>query len=97
MPENKKTDENTIFVGNKPSMNYVLAVVNQFSQGSKEVVIKARGRAITRAVDTAEIVRNRFVKDAKLKDILIGTETIKTEEGGSSNVSTIEIYLSKKA
>jgi len=97
LPEKKKTDENTIFVGNKPSMNYVLAVVNQFSQGSKEVVIKARGRAITRAVDTAEIVRNRFVKDAKLKDILIGTETIKTEEGGSSNVSTIEIYLSKKA
>jgi DNA-binding protein len=77
-------------------MNYVLAVVNQFSQGSKEVVIKARGRAITRAVDTAEIVRNRFIKDAEVKDILIGTEAVTTMEGGSSNVSTIEIYLKKK-
>ena len=78
-------------------MNYVLAVVNQFSQGSKEVVIKARGRAITRAVDAAEIVRNRFIKDAKVKDIQIGTEAIKTEEGGTSNVSTMEIILTKKA
>ena len=97
LPEKKKTNENTILVGNKPSMNYVLAVVNQFSQGSKEVVIKARGRAITRAVDTAEIVKNRFIKDAKIKDIQIGTEAIKTEEGSTSNVSTMEIILSKKA
>ena len=96
MPAKKKDNENTILVGSKPSMNYVLAVVNQFSQGSKEVVIKARGRAITRAVDTAEIVRNRFIKDAEVKDILIGTEAVTTMEGGSSNVSTIEIYLKKK-
>ena len=97
MAKANKTNENTILVGNKPSMNYVLAVVNQFSQGSKEVVIKARGRAITRAVDTAEIVRNRFVKEAQIKDIKIGTEALKTEEGTTSNVSTIEIYLKKKA
>jgi DNA-binding protein len=77
-------------------MNYVLAVVNQFSQGSKEVVLKARGRAITRAVDTAEIVRNRFVQDAEVKKILIGTEAVTNMEGSSSNVSTIEIYLKKK-
>ena len=96
MPAKKKNNENVILVGSKPSMNYVLAVVNQFSQGSKEVVIKARGRAITRAVDTAEIVRNRFIKDAEVKDILIGTEAVTTMEGGSSNVSTIEIYLKKK-
>ena len=96
MPGKKKDNENAILVGSKPSMNYVLAVVNQFSQGSKEVVIKARGRAITRAVDTAEIVRNRFIKDAEVKDILIGTEAVTNMEGSSSNVSTIEIYLKKK-
>ncbi|HEC72431.1 MAG TPA: DNA-binding protein Alba, partial [Thermoplasmatales archaeon] len=67
----------------------------QFNGGSKEVVIKARGRAISRAVDTAEIVRNRFVTDAKVKDIKIGTESITNEEGRTSNVSTIEIVLSK--
>jgi DNA-binding protein len=96
LPAKKKDNENAILVGSKPSMNYVLAIVNQFSQGSKEVVIKARGRAITRAVDAAEIVRNRFIKDAEVKDILIGTEAVTTMEGGSSNVSTIEIYLKKK-
>jgi len=86
-------DENTIFVGNKPPMSYVLAVVTQFNGGSDEVLIKARGRAISRAVDTAEIVRNRFVQTAKIKDINIGTESITNEEGRNSNVSSIEIAL----
>jgi len=85
-----------IYVGNKPPMSYVLAVVTQFNGGSDEVVIKARGRAISRAVDTAEIVRNRFVQEAKVKDIIIGTESITNEEGRNSNVSSIEISLSTK-
>jgi len=92
-----KTDENTIYVGSKPPMSYVLAVVTQFSSGSDEVVIKARGRAISRAVDTAEITRNRFVVDAEIKDIKIGTESITNEEEGrTSNVSSIEICLINK-
>jgi DNA-binding protein len=90
----KKTDENTIFVGRKPTMSYVLAVVTQFNNNSSnEVVIKARGGAISTAVDTAEIVRNRFMKDIKVKEIIIGTEPVKNLEGRSSNVSSIEIYL----
>jgi archaea-specific DNA-binding protein len=89
-------EENTIYVGNKPPMSYVLAVVTQFNGGSDEVVIKARGRAISRAVDTAEITRNRFVTDAKIKDIIIGTESVTNEEGRTSNVSSIEISLTTK-
>ncbi len=96
MPKEKTKDDNTIFVGNKPSMSYVLAVVTMFNQGTNEVIIKARGRAIGRAVDTAEIVRNRFVTDAKIKDIKIGTEELPREEGGTSNVSSIEIILTTK-
>ena len=96
-PVKEKRDENTIFVGNKPPMSYVLAVVTQFNtNNSDEVVIKARGRAISRAVDTAEIVRNKFVTDAVVKDININTESMTNEEGRTSNVSSIEIYLSKK-
>ena len=91
----ERRDENVIYVGNKPPMSYVLAVVTQFS-ASTEVVIKARGRAISRAVDAAEITRNRFVTDAEIKDIKIGTESITNEEGRTSNVSSIEIYLTKK-
>ncbi|MEE8564949.1 MAG: DNA-binding protein Alba [Candidatus Thermoplasmatota archaeon] len=88
----KRSDENTIFVGNKPPMSYVLAVVTQFNGGSDIVQIKARGRA----VDTAEIVRNRFVTDATVKDIKISTENMTNEEGRTSNVSSIEITLSTK-
>jgi archaea-specific DNA-binding protein len=93
MSEDK--DEDVIYVGNKPAMSYVLAVVTQF-KNSDDVVIKARGRAISRAVDTAEIVRNRFVTEAKLKEIKIDTESVTNEEGKEMNVSSIEIYLSAK-
>ena len=89
-------EENIIYVGNKPPMSYVLAVVTQFNGGSDEVIIKARGRAISRAVDAAEITRNRFVTNAKIKEIKIGTESITNEEGRNSNVSSIEISLSIK-
>ena len=93
----KRKDENTVYVGNKPPMSYVLAVVTQFNtSGSDKVIIKARGRAISRAVDTAEIVRNRFVTDAKVKDIIISTESVTNEEGRTSNVSSIEIILTIK-
>lgn len=93
----RRTDENVIYVGHKPPMSYVLAVVTQFNtSGSDEVVIKARGRSISTAVDTAEIVRNRFITDAIIKEIKIGTESVTNEEGRTSNVSSIEISLTKK-
>ena len=94
----ERNDENIMYVGSKPAMSYVLAVVTQFkSSGIDEVVIKARGRAISRAVDAVEIVRNRFVTDAKVKEIKIGTEIITNEEEErTSKVSSIEIYLTKK-
>ncbi len=97
MAEERRTDENVIYVGSKPPMSYVLAVVTQFNSGSDEVIIKARGRSISTAVDAAEIVRNRFVMDTKVKEIKISTESITNEEEGrTSNVSSIEIYLVKK-
>lgn len=86
---------NTVYIGKKPLMNYVLAVVMQFNTGSGEVVIRARGRSISSAVDVAEIVRNRFVPDSKVKDIKISTEKMTGEEGRTVNVSAIEIYLTK--
>jgi DNA-binding protein len=89
-----KADDNNIYIGSKPPMSYVLAVLTQFnSNGKNGVILKARGRAISTAVDTAEIVRNRFMKNAKLKDIKISTESVTNEEGRNSNVSSIEICL----
>ena len=88
-------EENVVYIGKKPTMNYVLAVVTQFNSGSMEVVIRARGRSISRAVDVAEIVKNRFVPESKVKDIQIMTEKLTGEEGRTANVSAIEIFLVK--
>ena len=87
--------DNTVFVGNKPVMNYVLAVVTQFNNGAQEVAIKARGKAISRAVDTAEIALNRFLQDVNKKEIFTSTEVIDTESG-KTNVSSIEIVLTNQ-
>ena len=89
-----KTQENVVLIGQKPVMNYVTAALVQFNGGSSEVILKARGKAITRAVDTAEILRNRFLKDVKVKKVEIGSETI-TIDNQTKNVSTVEIVLSK--
>ncbi len=95
MAEEQKAADNVVFVGSKPSMAYVLGVVTQFSDGNQEVHVKARGRAISRAVDVAEIVRRRFAQDAKIKSIDIGTEERELQNGQKINVSTISITLSK--
>lgn len=79
-------------------MNYVLAIVTGLSASdTKEVIIKARGRAITTAVDVAEIVRNRFLKDLKVSKISIGTEEMPPKQGQNRSrmVSTMEITLTK--
>jgi DNA-binding protein len=88
-----------VFIGSKPPMDYVLAVMTRLSAGNaKEVVLKARGQAITTAVDVAEITRNRFLKDLKVSKVAIGTEEMPPREGENRTrmVSTIEITLTKE-
>ena len=87
-------EENTIFIGNKPVMNYVLAVVTQFNDNDS-VILRARGKAISRAVDPAEIVRNSFVQDAEVADIQISTEEVENYNNEKTNVSIIQIKLEK--
>ncbi|MCS7119303.1 MAG: DNA-binding protein Alba [Archaeoglobaceae archaeon] len=84
-----------ILVGKKPVMNYVLATLTQLNEGTNEVTVKARGKAIGRAIDVVEIVRNRFIKGLKIKDIRIDTEELESQDGKKINVSTIEIRISK--
>ena len=86
---------NTVLIGKKPAMNYVLACLTLFQNGVNEVHIKARGRAISTAVDVAEITRKRFATEAKVKEIKIDTEQLKNAETNTmSNVSSIEVILS---
>lgn len=91
----RRAGDNVVLIGRKPVMNYVVACLTFFNAGAKEVCVKARGRSISRAVDTVELLRRAFIKGLGLKQIKIGTEEITREEGRKSNVSTIEITVAK--
>jgi len=92
------TPSNVVLVGKKPVMNYVLAALTLLNQGVSEIIIKARGRAISKAVDTVEIVRNRFLPDKiEVREIRIGSQVVTSQDGRQSRVSTIEIAIRKKA
>ncbi|MBI5803545.1 DNA-binding protein Alba [Candidatus Pacearchaeota archaeon] len=96
--ENSK-DDNVVFIGMKPFMNYVTSVVMQFTTRNRsEVVIKARGKHINRAVDVVEIIRKKFLRDReiRIKNISIDSEEMENKEGRMTNVSTIEITIVKK-
>ena len=97
----KKMAENrdVIFIGNKPPMAYVLAIITSLSaSNAKEITLKARGQAITTAVDAAEIARRRFMKDLQISKVSIGTEEMPPREGENRSrmVSTMEITLKKE-
>ncbi len=91
-----RRDESVVFVGSKPLMSYITACVTQLNRNPEELVIKARGRAISRAVDVAEVLRNRFMPDLIVRQIDISTEQVKTAEGNVANVSAMEITLARK-
>jgi DNA-binding protein len=91
------SDSNSVLIGKKPVMNYVLACITLFHGGAKEVNVKARGKAICRAIDVVEVVRRRFLPDMKVKRIGIGTDQLSPQETSDelTNVSTIEITLGR--
>jgi len=96
-PARREREPNVVFIGQKPVMNYVTACLTVLNTGEKEVILKARGNAITGAVDTVEVLRRGFVKDLVVKDIKLGTEEMTREGDRKSNVSTIEITVTRKA
>ncbi len=90
--------ENTILIGGKPLMNYIRSITYQFEkENAPEVIIKSRGKFISKAVDVAEVAKKKFLvdKNLKIKDIKIDSEEFETKEGKKITVSTIEITLSK--
>ncbi|MCX6706766.1 MAG: DNA-binding protein Alba [Candidatus Woesearchaeota archaeon] len=92
------SDDNSIFIGNKPFMNYVTGVVMQFTtKNAGSVIVKARGKFISRAVDVSEVAAKRFLQGAvDVKDIKVDSEEFQNNEGKQIRVSTIEITLGRK-
>ena len=89
-------EPNTVFIGKKPTMSYVLACLTVMQNGGAGVNVKARGKAISKAVDVAQIITKRFATDVSVKKIAINTEQVKSlETGAMNNVSSIEIHLEK--
>ncbi|MDQ1279768.1 MAG: archaea-specific DNA-binding protein [Thermoproteota archaeon] len=87
-------EQNIVYIGKKPVMSYVLAVITHFNTpGAKNVILKARGMSITTAVDVAEITRRRFMDKLQVDNIVIGTEEMKQEDGSPRGVSFMEITL----
>ncbi len=93
--EQKDNVDNVVFVGKKYTKEYMWAVVTQFHQGAKEVVVKARGKLISKAVDVSEGVKNKFMPDVKTTDVIITTEQLPSEDCTKYNVSAIEIGLKR--
>ena len=85
-------DDNKVFIGRKKTMNYVMAAMMNLD-AKKTCVLLARGRSISRAVDVAEILINKFVKGATYGEIKITTEELENEDGSKSNVSSMEIEI----
>ena len=88
------SEENVVYIGRKPVMNYCLAVITSL-RNHNQVTLKARGRAVSTAVDVAEVTRTRFMKDLSVEKIEIGTEELESFEGKMRNVSTMTIILKK--
>jgi|SRR3989344_2242664 len=94
--ENKA--DNVVFIGGKPFMNYITGVVMQFTtQNASEVIIKSRGKFMSRAIDVAEVSTKRFLEgQTEVKDIKINSEEFKNQEGRNVRVSTLEITIKRK-
>ncbi len=92
----KTTNDNEIFVGKKTVMYYVMAIVARFDTGTNEVVVRARGNAISHAVDAVEVTRNRYMPDVQVADIEIGTDRMQGKHGNMVNVSWIKLSLKRR-
>ncbi len=89
----KDENESVVRIGNKPVLSYALAVITEFNKGNNEVLLKARGRAISRAVDVAEIIRNKFIPNVRIEEIKTGLEKVERENGEKIDISSMEIRL----
>jgi archaea-specific DNA-binding protein len=91
--EDEEIAPNIVRIGKKPTMNYVVACVTLFNTGVPEVMVRARGQSINKAVETVEMLRRAFFKNVKIHTVDIGTEEVQRDDGSMASLSTIEITL----
>ncbi len=86
-------EPNMVRIGKKPLMNYVVACMTLLNTGVPEVMVRARGQSITKAVETVDLLKRAFMKNVRVYSVDIGTEEIKREDGSIASLSMIEIIL----
>lgn len=94
--ENKIMENDIIFVGKKPIMSYVMAILTHLNSGNNQVIIKARGSTISAAVDISQVTMHKFMKDLKIANLEIGTEELSDKDGKKRNVSFISIEMKRQ-
>jgi DNA-binding protein Alba len=90
------SEPNLVRIGKKPIMNYVTACVTLFNSGNGDIMVRARGQAIEKAIDTVQMLRRGFLKDLLIKKINLGSEDVTRFDGSRGNISIIEIILSRE-
>lgn len=93
MSANSSGKRNLVIMGVKPLMNYVVACLSLFNGGAETVVIRARGKHISKAVDLVELIKRVFLRDAEIRGIKLGTDDLVRDDGKDAKVSIIEIML----
>lgn len=93
MSANSSGKRNLVIMGVKPLMNYVVACLSLFNGGAETVLIRARGKHISKAVDLVELIRRVFLRDAEIRGIKLGTDDLVRDDGKDAKVSIIEIML----
>ena len=94
------TDPRVVYVGKKPSFSYVKAVLIAMRSGDRLVRLQARGQAIGRAVDVAEICRRRhgiiasqLPESVSIVNIETDSVELQDDEGRTKTVSSMYIDL----
>jgi len=89
-------EQNLVRVGRKPIMNYVTACVTLFNSGNDEVMVRARGRTIEKAIDIVQMLKRGFLKNVTILSIDVGSENVRRVDGTRGNISIIEITLARE-
>lgn len=91
--EDAENEPNIVRIGKKPLMNYVVACMTLLNSGVPEVMVRARGQSITKAVETVDLLRRAFLKNIRVQSVDIGTEQVQRQDGSIASLSMIEIML----
>lgn len=83
-----------IIVGRKPVLRYVLATITSLNRGNEEIVVRGRGKSVSKCVDVVMTLKRSFFRDLEVKEVTLGTDEVKIGDR-TVNVSCIEVRIGR--